>query len=513
MMNPNDVNFVSHNALTEAQSTPFQSKLYINGCFCEGSSGELSSRYSPAFGHLVGQYAQANEADALTAIDAARKAFDSGVWSDKTGAERSNILLKIADGIESQLEEFALLESMETGKPLQQAQDEIVGSIDIWRYAATLARNLHGDTYHNLGSNKVGMTVREPLGVVSCITPWNFPFLILSQKLPFALAAGCTAIVKPAELTSGTTIKLATILESAGVPAGVVNILIGSGRTLGAPMATDPRVDMVTFTGSTSVGQRVAAQASQSMKKISMELGGKNPQIIMPDCDWEAAVDAVVFGVYFNAGECCNSGSRVLVHESIADDFLAAVVEKSKLVKVGNPLADGVRVGPMIHEGHLDEVLGYIAKAEEQGDSLLLGGQRIEHDTGLYLAPTIIRSANSGNVICHEEIFGPVLTALTFTDLDEAIAIANSTEFGLSASIWSKNIDNCLTASKKIQAGTVWINTFMDGFPELPFGGYKQSGLGRELGRLSVEEYTEIKTIQMHIGERTAMWVSSADPS
>jgi len=503
----NEFNFIAHDKKGEDFGSPFQSKLYINGEFRDGTGNDELTRKSPAFGHIVSRYSVAQEVDALAAIEAASNCFDSGKWSDMKGADRSNMLLKIADEIEKDLEGFAFLESMETGKPIQQARDEINGAIDIWRYSATLARNLHGDSYQNLGETMVASTVREPIGVVSIITPWNFPFLILSQKLPFALAAGCTAVVKPAELTTGTTIKLASILDKVGMPAGAVNILIGSGRKLGNVLSTDPRVEMVSFTGSTGVGQLVASQATSKMKKISMELGGKNPQIIMPDCDWEAAVDAVVFGVYFNAGECCNSGSRVLVHQDIADKFLADVVLKSKQMKFGNPLDNSVKMGPMIHEGHFNEVLVYIDTAKKQGDEVLLGGNPIIHEQGLYIEPTIIRSRNPKNTICQEEVFGPVLTAMTFGSLTEAIELANDSEFGLSASIWSKNIDHCLTASKKLKAGTVWINTFMDGHPELPFGGYKQSGSGRELGRLSVEEYTEIKTVQMHIGERKNMWV------
>lgn len=507
-MNANaTLNFQPHQHYDAETFSTFKSQLFINGEFVDGSAGNTVTRRSPAFEHIAGEYAEATERDALNAIEAARHAFDSGDWVSMNSGDRSNLLLQIARKIEDDKEAFALLESMETGKPIAQARGEIEGSIDIWRYAASLARNLHGDSYNNLGDDMLGLTIREPVGVVSVITPWNFPFLILAQKLPFALAAGCTAVIKPSEITSGTTIKLAKILQDIGLPKGVVNILVGSGKTLGNALVNDERVDMVTFTGSTGVGQHVAAQATKAMKKISMELGGKNPQIVLPDCDFDAAVDAVVFGVFFNAGECCNSGSRLLVHEDIAEKFIAAVIEKSKQVKVGDPLDETVLVGAMIHQGHVDDVMTYIETAKKQGAKVPLGGGLIEHDKGLYIEPTIVVSDDPSQTICQEEVFGPVLTVLTFKELDEAIDIANGTEFGLSASVWSKDIDTCLTAARKFEAGTVWVNTFMDGFPELPFGGYKQSGLGRELGRLSAEEYTELKTIQLHMGERRNWWV------
>ena len=494
------------NFIHEPSQTPefetFQGNLYIDGQFQAGQRGERTQRVSPAFGNVVGDYALAHGEDASLAVTAATKAFESGIWSEQQGAYRSKILLDIASAIEAELEDFALLESMETGKPLQQARDEIETSVDIWRYAVSLARNLYGDSYNTLGEQMLGLVLRQPIGVVSVITPWNFPFLILSQKLPFALAAGCTTVVKPAEITSGTTVKLANILNRVGMPKGVVNILVGAGRELGDVLVKDDRVNMVTFTGSTGVGQAVASQAAAGMKKISMELGGKNPQVIMPDCDWEAAVDAVVFGVYFNAGECCNSGSRILVHDSIADDFIAAVKAKTQSMPLGNPLGEGVKMGAIIHREHLETVLNYVTDAKRAGAKIHLGGERIEHEKGLYLQPTIVEVNDAGSAVFQDEIFGPVLTVMRFSSFDQAIQLANQSSFGLSAAIWSQNIDQCLQFSKKVEAGTVWVNTFMDGFPELPFGGFKQSGLGRELGRLSAEEYTELKTVQLHTGSR-----------
>jgi betaine-aldehyde dehydrogenase len=343
--------------------------------------------------------------------------------------------------------------------------------------------------------------------VVALITPWNFPLLIISQKLPFALAAGCTAVVKPSELTSTTTLILGEILQQAGVPHGVVNILTGTGPQAGAPLVAHPAVDMVSFTGSTQVGKLTAAAAANTLKKIALELGGKNPQIVFPDCDWEAALDAVVFGVYFNAGQCCNSGSRVLVHADIARRFSDAVVARAQQVPVGEPLNPQTRVGAIINEQQMAKIFSYLSQARDSGAEVCLGGERIPDTPGLFVQPTVLRNVERTMSVAKEEIFGPVLSLLTFRSLEEAIDIANETLYGLSAAVWSRDFDTCLLAARGIRAGTVWLNTFMDGHPELPFGGYRESGIGRELGRAAVEDYTETKTVQMHLGPRTAWWL------
>jgi betaine-aldehyde dehydrogenase len=485
---------------------PFKGQLFINGDWREASDGGRITRTSPAYRKVVSDLSKATVADTQDAISAARQAFDKGDWSEKSGAERAAILNKIADLVMQNQQQFALQEVLESGKPISQAMDEIEWAVDLWRYAAVCARSLHGDSFNNLGSDMLAMVVREPIGVVSIITPWNFPFLILSQKLPFALAAGCTAVVKPSELTSGTTVMIAKILVEAGVPAGVVNILVGEGHDVGALMTSHEDVDMVTFTGSSAVGKKLTAVAAQSLKKVSLELGGKNPQIIFPDCDWDAAVDAVVFGTFFNAGECCNSGSRILVHESIATDFQKAVEERAAKVPFGDPLCKETKVGAIVSVAHLNVIQNYLKVAVEEGAQISLGGSAVEH-SGLYMQPTIVSNVTRDMQIAREEVFGPVLSVLTFSDLDEAISIANDCFYGLSAGVWSANIDNCLKVARSVKAGTVWINGWMSGYPELPFGGYKQSGQGRELGRAALDEFTEQKTIQMHIGERTGWWL------
>lgn len=491
----------------EASAPPKAYKLLIGGRHVDAGDGRVLERRSPGHGFVVSRYAQAGATEVEAAVQAAHEAFETGPWPRMKGGERAAILLKTADLIEGRLEEIARLDALESGKPIAQARGEIAGAVDIWRYAAALARTLSGDSYANLGNAMLGVVVREPVGVVSIITPWNFPFLIVSQKLPFALAAGCTAVVKPSEMTSASTFVLGDILMQAGLPDGVVNILAGLGAEVGAPMVSHPLVEMVSFTGSTRVGKMTMASASDTLKKVSMELGGKNGQIVFPDADLEAAADAAVFGGFFNAGECCNAGSRLIVHEAIADDFLAAVKALTERVRVGDPLDDATRVGAMISGEHAAKVSGYIEAAIGGGGTVQTGGSRLGSDRGHYLAPTLIRGIDQTMPIAREEVFGPVLPVLTFESIEKALHIANDTSYGLSAGVWSANIDTCMTVARGVRSGTVWVNTFMEGYPELPFGGYKQSGVGRELGRRAVEDYTEEKTIQFHRGPRTGWWV------
>ena len=491
---------------TLASRPPFQGKLLIDGQWVDAQNSALLERRSPAHDQLVAVYAEAGVADTELAIAAARKAFDEGPWPRLKGGERAAILRKVADLILERKHAIAEMETLENGKPLAQALAEIEGSADLWQYAATLARNLHGDSYNTLGENTLGVVLRDPIGVVSVITPWNFPFLIVSQKLPFALAAGCTAVVKPAEVTSGSTLMLGQILIEAGVPAGAVNILVGQGNVVGEVMVTHPDVDMLSFTGSTAVGKAAVAKSAATLKKVSMELGGKNPQIIFADCDWDAAVDAAVYGIYFNAGQCCNSGSRILVQASIAEKFVAEVVERSKRVLMGDPLVPGVQVGAITTEKQLHTILSHIAAAKAAGATVALGGAQLE-TTGMFIEPTVVTGVTPQMAIAREEVFGPVLAVLTFNTLDEAIALANGTLYGLSAAIWSQDFTTCMTAARRIKAGTIWVNTFLEGHAELPFGGYRESGIGRELGRLATEDYTETKTLQMHLGARTDWYV------
>jgi len=496
-------------AKTQTAHEALELKHLIDGAWCDAASGETFDRHSPASGALVSRAAKGGAADVDAAIAAARRSFDDRRWSDVPGAQRSKLLSKVADLIDAHRAELALLETLESGKPIAQAEAEIEGAANIWRYAATLAWNIRGQSQNALGPDMLGMVLKEPIGVVSIITPWNFPFLIVSQKLPFALAAGCTAVVKPSEMTSATTVKLGDFLIEAGLPDGVVNIVLGYGDPVGATMTTDPRVDMVSFTGSTGVGKAIVAATSGTLKKVSLELGGKNPQVIFPDADLDEAADAIVFGVYFNAGECCNSGSRVIVHEDVADALNEKVVALSRKVPFGDPLNPETKVGAIISPEHEAKIDGYVKEAEAAGAKVLLGGQTLAIDglSGNFYQPTVVADVQADMPIAVEEVFGPVLSVLTFRTFDEAIALANGASYGLSAGVWSENVHTCLEFARRAEAGTIWTNTWMDGYPELPFGGVKESGLGRELGSGGIEEYLELKTVQMRIGKSRQKWV------
>ncbi|HEV7310688.1 aldehyde dehydrogenase family protein [Ensifer sp.] len=482
-------------------------QMLIDGKWVDSAEGRTIERAAPGHGVVVSRYQAGTKADAEKAIAAARRAFDEGAWPRMTASERSLVLLRAADIIAERADELAYLDAIESGKPISQAKGELGGAADIWRYAAALARDLHGESYNTLGDGTLGVVLREAIGVVSIITPWNFPFLIVSQKLPFALAAGCTTVVKPSELTSASTLLLGEILEAAGVPAGVVNIVTGTGPEVGAPMTTHPDVDMVSFTGSTGVGRLTMANAAQTLKKVSLELGGKNPQIVFPDANLDEFIDAAVFGAYFNAGECCNAGSRLILHRDIADEVTKRIAELSAKVKVGDPLDPQTQVGAIITPQHLEKIAGYVSAASKDGASVAHGGAALDLGMGQFMAPTILSGVRPDMVVAREEVFGPVLSVLTFETTDEAIRIANAIDYGLSAGVWSRDFDTCLTIGRRVRAGTIWMNTFMDGASELPFGGYRQSGLGRELGRHSVEDYTETKTLNMHMGARTGWWM------
>lgn len=492
--------------------TPFRGRHLINGVWSGTKGGATFERVSPSHGIIVSISALGGDVETAAAIAAARAAFDDGRWSRLSGKARAGFLLRVADLIEGNVERIALLETLESGKPISQSKGEVEGAADLWRHAAALARTLHGDSHNTLGDDMLGVVLKEPAGVVSIITPWNFPFWILSQKLPYALAAGCTCVVKPSEMTPSTTVMLGELLVEAGLPAGVVNIVLGYGQPVGALMAAHPDVDMVTFTGSTGVGKAIAAAASGTLKKVALELGGKNPQVIFPDADLESAADAAVFGVYFNQGECCNSGSRIIVHEDIRDAFLKRVEEISAKVPFGDPLDPQTQVGAIISSAHERKIDQYVKDAAASGADVRFGGTgfAVPGLSGQFFQPTIIANVTPDMAIAREEVFGPVLSVLTFRTLDEAVALANDAAYGLSAGVWSENVHTCLAFARRVQAGTIWTNTWMDGFPEMPFGGFKQSGSGRELGRYGLDEFLEVKTLTMRIGRSRAPWVKNA---
>ena len=490
--------------------SPFEARHLIDGRWCDAVDGKRFERTSPAHGTLVTLAAQGAAEDTDLAIAAARRAFDAGVWSRSSGKDRATLLLKVADLIDRDRDRIARAETLESGKPISQAHAEIEGAADLWRYAAALARTLQGESHNALGSDMLGVVLKEPIGVVSIICPWNFPFLIVSQKLPFALAAGCTAVIKPSELTPSTTVILGELLIEAGLPAGVANIVLGYGDPVGARMTVDPRVDMVTFTGSTAVGKAIVGAASGTLKKVSLELGGKNPQVLFPDADLDQAIDAIVFGVYFNAGECCNSGSRIIVHKDIAEDVVARTIELSRAVPFGDPLNPHTKVGAIISPEHQAKIDGYVADAVKAGASVRLGGGVLSVPglQGHFYQPTVVTQVTADMAIAREEVFGPVLSVLEFETFEEAVSLTNNAAYGLSAGVWSESVHTCLDFARRVEAGTVWTNTWMDGFAELPFGGVKESGQGRELGRYGIEEFLEAKTVTMRIGRTRAPWVN-----
>ncbi|MEZ3159188.1 aldehyde dehydrogenase family protein [Microbacterium sp. BWT-B31] len=482
--------------------------LLIDGKDVEASSGDRFTRTSPAHNIEVGTYANASAADVDAAVKAARTALDGG-WRLSSGAVRSKLLYRVAQLVRRDAEQLALAETLDTGKPISQSRNEVESTAELWEYAATLARHSQGDAHNGLGADTFALVVNEPVGVMGMITPWNFPILIISQKLPFALAAGNTAVVKPSEFSPTTTIMLGGLIREAGFPDGVVNVLTGSG-SLGTAIVSHPGIDMISFTGSTEVGRKIAGTAGADLKKVELELGGKNPQIVSRHADLAAAVDAAVFGGYFNTGQCCNAGSRLLVHRSIVDDFTAAVAERTKLVPVGNPLLSSTQVGSLVNAQQLAVVERYVGEGVASGATLVTGGASFGPDS-LFFEPTLFTNVTPDMSIASEEIFGPVLSILAFDELSEAVRIANSTNYGLSAGIWTQDIDEALTASRDLRAGTIWVNRWMDGYPEVPFGGYGASGIGRELGRQALAEFSEAKTIQLQVGSRISRWVDAPD--
>lgn len=475
----------------------------------ETMTSETVERRSPASGVVVSTYARGTTQDAEHAISVAREAFESGPWPRMTGMQRGRILTAAATLMRESLDQLVDIEADETGKPTVLARGDVGASIEMFEYAAALAATAHGDAHTELGEDFTALVVREPVGVVAMITPWNFPLLLLAQKLPFALAAGCTAVVKPSELTSGTAVELARLLLRAGLPAGVCNVVTGQGSVVGNALASSDDVDLLSFTGSTATGTRITEASAGSVKRLSMELGGKAASIVYDDADLDDALDGVLFGALFNQGECCVQGARLLVQDSIADTFVARVQAAFGRVKVGPPSDTASEVGPMIHSEHLEKVAELVADAVRGGANLRIGGERLTGaawDAGAYYAPTLLDGVNSTHAAFHEEIFGPVLTVTRFTDVEEAIILANATQYGLAGSIWTKDIDKALRTARGMKSGRVWVNTTIDGAPSLPAGGMKKSGYGREMGQAGYEEFTELKAIQIRTGPRTPLF-------
>ncbi|WP_134680480.1 aldehyde dehydrogenase family protein [Paracoccus ravus] len=494
-------NFLSPDLTDSRLSRQASYKMLIDGKSVAAASGKEVQRHSPGHaGKLVGSWPEAGAEDLDRAIAAARRAFDQGPWPRMSSAERSRIMFRVAELILARVDEIALVESLEVGKPIAQARGEIEYCADLWSYAAGQVRGMHGDSHNDIGDNRLGLVLREPVGVVGIITPWNFPFIIASERVPWAIGAGCTVVLKPSELTSGTSILMAEIARDAGVPDGVFNVVTGYGAAAGQPLAEDPRTDMVAFTGSVRVGTQLAELAARQVKRVGLELGGKGPQIVFADADLDAAADGVAYGVYHNAGQCCISGSRLIVHEDVREALLERVLAISRKIPFGDPLNERTRFGPMISPAHLEKVDAYVRAGEAAGAELLTGGAA-QSEKGLYYQPTVFQGVRPDMSIAREEIFGPVLSTLGFRHADEAVAMANDSEFGLSATVWSTNLENAMQTIRRVRAGRCWVNSVIDGTPELPVGGYKKSGLGRELGRYGFDEYSQIKGIHVTLGK------------
>lgn len=507
-------------SLTDTQSTggtgASQARTYGN--FIGGTwatRDELIERYSPATGELVARFADGTAADVDQAVAAARKAFDGGPWSQTSGAERGELLYRIAERIEAEAERLAQIEVQETGKTIRVARGDLAGVVGHFKNAAGLAWQTTGESLENLGPTFTAVNVREPVGVAGLVIPWNFPALILAQKLPYALAAGCTAVVKPAEATSGTACEIARICQKVGLSAGVLNVVTGYGPIAGQALTEHHGVDYVSFTGSTASGRRVVEASKGNLKRLALELGGKAATVVFADADLDDAVDAALFAITFNQGECCVSGTRLLIDDTVAEAFLTELVSRAEKLVVGDPMDEATDVGALIHSQHLDQVLSFIKQGVDGGAKLLTGGERltdVAHANGQFVAPTVFDHVDPAAAIFQQEIFGPVLTVTRFRSEDEAVALANDSIYGLANSVWTKNIDTAHRVSRALRSGTVWVNTTIDGSAQLPLGGYKQSGYGREAGKHGLEEFTNIKSIQTRIGKRTHAYPHTRGP-
>ncbi|HUH12066.1 MAG TPA: aldehyde dehydrogenase family protein [Longimicrobiales bacterium] len=468
-------------------------RLWIGGEWVEGTGGATLATFNPGTGEPLAEVAAAGEAEVDAAVRAAREAYRSDGWRGMDAADRGALLWRIAQKIEERGDELARLETLDNGKPLREAQIDVAMVVDTFRYYAGWATKLEGDTLPVRG-NVLNYTLREPVGVVGAIIPWNFPLSMASWKVAPALACGNTVVLKPAEQTPLSALELAALCAEAGLPPGVLNVVNGTGETTGAALVAHPDVDKIAFTGSTEVGRLIMKSAADSLKKVSLELGGKSPNIVFEDADLEAAVRGAFAGIFYNAGQCCTAGSRLLVHASVKDALLEKMVARAAKLVPGEPLDPKRRWGPVISEEQMERVLGYVAKGRAEGARVLTGGERTG-ERGWWVAPTIFDEVESGHTIAREEIFGPVLATLTFDDEEEATALANESVYGLAAAVWTRDIKRAHRMARRLEAGTVWINTYHPLDAASPFGGYKQSGFGRELGRYALDLYTQVKSV------------------
>ncbi|MFF5260335.1 aldehyde dehydrogenase family protein [Actinomadura viridis] len=474
-------------------------RVYGHHIAGERVDGPPLDRRDPARNEVVARYAAGTAEEVDAAVRAAAATFASAGWRRTPAMARAGLLDRLAGLLERDADRLAALDSQEVGKPLAFARGDIDLGIAHVRQAAALARTAKGESFTGLAPDYTALATREPVGVAALITPWNFPALILLQKLPYALAAGCTLVVKPSEFTSSSTLEIAALCEEAGLPPGAVNVVTGTGPDAGLPMVTHPRVSYVSFTGSTGVGREVMRAAAGSLTRVGLELGGKTGNVVFADADLEAAADGIVFAAFANQGESCVASSRLLVEEAVAAEFTAAVVERAAALRVGMPDDPRTDIGALIHHGHRDRVHAAVLAGVEAGGEVLTGGNPPgdpELEAGAFYLPTVIGSVGRESPVFRSEIFGPVLSVTTFRSEEEAVDLANATDYGLAQSLWTSGLDRAFAVSRELEAGTVWVNTASDGSPALAFGGVKASGFGREAGEEGLREFTEYKTVQ-----------------
>jgi phenylacetaldehyde dehydrogenase len=471
-------------------------KMLIDGRWVEAASGKTFPSYNPATGEVLAWIAEGDREDVERAVRAARQALESGPWAKITPAERGRLIWKLADLLEAHAEEFAQLESLDNGKLLAAArEDDLPDAINMFRYMAGWATKIEGQTIPLTGSNQYfAYTRREPVGVVGQIIPWNFPLLMAAWKLAPALAAGCTCILKPAEQTSLTALRLGELILEAGFPAGVVNIVPGYGETAGAALVEHPGVNKIAFTGSTEVGKRIARAATGNLKRVSLELGGKSPNIVLKDGDLRKAIRGAASAIFSNQGQMCTAGSRLFIEQSIFEEVTEGVASYASQLRLGPGLDLSAQMGPLVSDEQLQRVSGYVESGLVDGAKALSGGKQ-SGQQGYFMEPTVLVDVRENMKVVQEEIFGPVVVAQPFKDLDEVVALANNSAFGLAAGIWTQDIQKAHTLAARLQAGIVWINCYNTFDAALPFGGYKQSGWGREMGHEVLEHYTELKSV------------------
>ncbi|GAA3285192.1 aldehyde dehydrogenase family protein [Nesterenkonia halobia] len=484
--------------------------LYIDGRWVPAESGETRTITCPADGSEVGVVAEAGEADTLKAIAAAKQAFESRIWVETPAAERGALVMKVAEAIAERKDEFARAEALDTGKRFVEAQIDMDDIIGCFRHFGKLADADAGRIVDAGDPTVVSKVVHEPVGVCGMITPWNFPLLQAAWKIAPALAAGNSLVLKPAELTPHTAILIMDVLDKLGLPAGVANLVLGAGATAGAPLSSHPDVDLISFTGGLVTGRKIAAAASQTVKKIALELGGKNPNVVFTDADFDAAVDNALNAGFLDSGLVCSAGSRLIVQDTIAEKFVDELVRRAENIRMGGPFDETAETGPLISAEHRDKVTRYVEQGVAEGARLRTGGHwgGEEHKDGCFYAPTVLDQVQRGMSVVVEEGFGPVITVETFSTEEEAIATANDTQYGLAGAVWTSDAGTAHRVSSKLRHGTIWINDYHPYLPQAEWGGFKQSGVGRELGLAGLEEYRETKHIYQNTEPAVSGWFS-----